>query len=97
MKRVSLGTPPINGTADQKLDWCIKSIQALAQATYADDPNVYADAFSMTNLTETRALDANCGVLANLSAAQAAIDATRDVLLTFIQDHKQRGSKSRSS
>lgn len=97
MKRVSLGAPPMNGTADQKLDWCIRAIQALAQASYGDDPNVYADAYTMTNLTETRTLDANCGVLANLAAAQAAIDATRDVLLTFIQDHKQRGSKSRSS
>lgn len=96
MKRVSLGPPPAT-SVEAKLDWCIRAIQEIARASNEADPNTYADSYTVTNVTETRSLNANAGVLANLAAAQAAIDATRDVLLTFIQDHKRRGSKARSS
>lgn len=82
-----------NASQSQKLDWCIAMIMAIARASQDADPNKYSDAFTISNLTETRTLDANAGTLADLAAAQAAIDATRDVLLTFIRDHQTRGSK----
>lgn len=93
MRQVFLRPMPPNATDSQKLDWCIQMISEIARASQDADPNKYADGYTITNLTETRTLDANAGTLADLAAAQAAIDATRDVLLTFIQDHKKRGSK----
>lgn len=82
-----------NATDSQKLNWCVAMITAIARASQDADPNRYSDAYTVSNLTETRTLDANAGVLADLAAAQAAIDATRDVLLTFIRDHQTRGAK----
>ena len=93
MRSVAILPMPPNATDGQKIDWCVSMITAIARASHDADPNRYADEYTVTNLTETRTLSANAGVLADLSAAQAAIDATRDVLLTFIRDHQTRGSK----
>lgn len=82
-----------SATDAQKIDWIMRMIAEISRASQDADPNKYADEYTITNLTATRTLDANAGVLANLAAAQAAIDATRDVLLTFIRDHQTRGSK----
>lgn len=87
----NLGAPPPDVAG--KLDWCVKAIQKIALASQLDDPNKYADEYTFTNATADRTMDCNAGVLANLAAAQAAIDETRDVLATFIQDHQSRGSK----
>lgn len=93
MRPVALFPMAPNATAEQKLDWCVKMIAEIARASQDSDPNRYADEYTITNLTVTRSLNANAGALGDLAAAQAAIDATRDVLLTFIQDHQKRGSK----
>ena len=81
MRPVHLGPVPtdVNG----KLDWCVKAIQQIARASQTADPNVAADSFALSNVTETRALDADSTTLAEVA----------DVLCTFIQDLKRRGQK----
>lgn len=93
MRPVAIFPLPPSATADQKLDWCVRMINEIARASQDADPNRYADEYAITNLTVARTLDASAGTLANLGDAEAAIDATRAVLLTFIQDHQRRGSK----
>lgn len=93
MRPVPLLPMPPNASDKQKLDWCVRMIDNIARASQDADPNRYADEYSISNLTAARTLDADSGTLANLAAAEAAIDATRDVLLTFIRDHQTRGSK----
>lgn len=91
MKAVHLG--PVPNDMAGKLDWCVRSIQALAEASTMDDPNRVADEFTVSNVSETRELDATVPALANLTDAQSEIEATRNVLLTFLLDLKRRGSK----
>lgn len=75
--------PPPSATADAKLKWCMDVLEKIATASKADDPNVYADAYVLTDITEQRTLDGASGTLADV----------RNVLGTFLQDHKKRGSK----
>lgn len=75
--------PPANSSTDAKLKWCIEAITKIATASKADDPNAYADAYAIANITEQRTLDVASGTLADV----------RKVLGTFLQDHKKRGSK----
>jgi hypothetical protein len=70
-------------SADQKLNWCIEAIIKIANASRENDPNVYADGFTMENATTTRTMDADTATTAQVA----------DVLATFINDHKNRGSK----
>jgi len=105
MRKLPIGSPPgvppaTSASAEQKLDWClralewcIRALKTIERASHDSTVDNVADAFSLSNVTELRTLDANCGTLANLAAAQAAIDATRDYLLTFVQDLKRRGPK----
>lgn len=75
--------PPANASTDAKLLWCMEAINKIATASKADDPNAYADAYTIDNITEQRTLDVASGTLADV----------RKVLGTFLQDHKKRGSK----
>jgi len=59
------------------------AIQQIARASHDADPNVVADGFTLSNVTTTRALNADSTTLAEVA----------DVLSTFIQDLKQRGQK----
>ncbi len=93
MRPVALLPMPPNASDAQKIDWLVRMVTDIARASQDADPNRYADAYALANLTETRTLDANAGALADLAAAQSAIDATRDVLMTFIRDHQTRGQK----
>jgi hypothetical protein len=84
MKPVTLGTPPADDKG--KLDWCVDAIRKIALASKTYDPNVYADGFTLTNITEDRVLDCD-----STSTAELA-----DVLATFIRDHQRRGAKQES-
>lgn len=81
MRPVHLGSPP--SSDKEKIDWCVRAIQEIARSSQTADPNVMADSFTVANVTETRALDADSTTLAEVA----------DVLCTFIQDHKRRGQK----
>ena len=92
MRRLSLGSPAGN-SIEAKVEFLLRAVQEIERASHELDASRTADSFTISNVTESRTLDANAGVLANLAAAQAAIDATRDFMLTFIQDLKRRGQK----
>ncbi len=85
MRPVTLGAP--RGASDkEKLDWCVRSLQEISRATREADPNVAADGFDTSNVTETRSFDADTVTLAVLA----------DVVGTFIEDLKRRGQKRTS-
>lgn len=83
MRPANIGTPPFGGTDSQKLDWCIKAIQELSLCSKVENPNHVADAYTPSNVTNTRSFDADSTTLAEVA----------DVLGTFIQDLKNRGTK----
>ena len=96
MRKLHLGQPIVHGNdplarIEQKLDWCIKALQRVETASHDIDAFQVADGFTVTDLTEDRTMSANVGTLADLAAAQAAINKTRDVLGTLISDLKKRG------
>lgn len=60
MKRISLGQPPANATLAQKVDWCIKAVQAIAEASTANDPTLIANNFTFdAAFSATRVLVTN--------------------------------------
>lgn len=81
MRPVNLGPVPRDSAA--KLDWCVRAIQQIASASQTADPNQVADGFALTNVTETRVLNADTATLSQIC----------DVVGTFLQDLKRRGSK----
>lgn len=81
MRSVRVGAVP--SSYEAKIDWCVAAIQDIARASQTADPNVMADSFAVSNVTETRALDADSTTLGEVA----------DVLCTFILDHKRRGQK----
>ena len=80
MRPVTLG--PVPPSTEAKLQWLVESVQKIALATREYDPNIYADGFTLTNVTADRVLDC-----ASTSTAELA-----DVLATFIRDHQRRGA-----
>lgn len=83
MRKVVLSPYPMGASVEVKLDWMARSIQAIANASGDADPNVYADEYTLTNVTATRTLDCDTTTTAQLA----------DVVATFIQDHQTRGSR----
>jgi hypothetical protein len=74
---------PVPPTAEAQIKWLIDAVQQIARASREADPNSYADGFTLSNVTNTRTLNADTATLAQVA----------DVLGTFISDHKSRGSK----
>jgi hypothetical protein len=74
---------PVPQTAEMQLKWLLDAVQQIARASREADPNSYADGFTLSNVTNTRTLNADTATLAQVA----------DVLGTFISDHKSRGSK----
>lgn len=83
MRPVYLDAISVMASPEEKINWCVKAIQQIARASHDNDPNVYADGFTFSNVTETRTLDADSTTLAEVA----------DVLATWIGDHKTRGAK----
>lgn len=81
MRRITLSPVPL--TPEGKIQWLIDAVQQIARASHEQDPNAYADGFTLQNVTATRTLDADTATTAQLA----------DVLGTFISDFKTRGSK----
>lgn len=84
MRAISLGAPPQDPAAFR--DWVIRAFRQIEIASNDIAAEKVADAFTVSNLTETRALD--------VSAATASDVA--EVLGTLLSDLKRRGSKRTS-
>ena len=84
MRPVPLSPVPMDEKA--QLRWCIDAIQTLARASKDSNPNVYADGYTITNVTERRTIDCDTITTAELA----------DAVATFLQDHKRRGAKGES-
>lgn len=86
MSKVNLGAP-IGGSAEQKLDWCVRSLKRLEQALNVSLLEVTADNFTFSNVTEGRTIDINTATVEDVANAFA----------TFLADIKKRGSKASST
>jgi hypothetical protein len=81
MRPVRIG--PVPASDKEKLAWCVQAIQDIALASQVADPNVIADSFVVSNVTETRTVNADTVTLPQLA----------NVVCTFLQDLKRRGQK----
>jgi hypothetical protein len=83
MRPVSLGPlPPAAGT-DQKLDWIIRSLREIENAS-AEDAIAVADSYSANSVfPTTRQLNVTAPTAANIAA----------VLASFLADLRKRGVK----
>lgn len=84
MRAVSLGTPPQDPAAFR--DWIIRAFRQIEIASNDMTAEKVADGFVVSNLTETRALDASTATASEIA----------EVLGTLIVDFKRRGSKRTS-
>jgi len=97
MRSLNLGGP-IGTSIEAKVDWLIQSMRKIESAANETDAARVADGFTISNepTDGDRTIDADTGTLADLAAAEAAIDKTRDVLVTFLSDLKRRGAKQQA-
>lgn len=84
MRRVTL--PPIapmsmNSTPEGR--YLLLALQEIARASFEADPNEVADAYTVSNYTETRTLNAGTATASDIA----------NVLATFLDDLKRRGVK----
>lgn len=79
MRRLTLGAP----SAGNFMEWVIRSLKQIEQASFDEDIGAVADAYTIQNLTPTRTLDVSTATEADIAA----------VLGTFITDMKNRGTK----
>lgn len=83
MRPVSFGPLPPAATADQKLDWIIRSLREIENAS-AEDAIAVADSFGANaTFTPTRQLNVTSPTAANIAA----------VLASFFADLRKRGVK----
>lgn len=84
MKKVSFGTPPFSPqTVTPEWRWTFEAIKKIEQASSEQITEEIADAFTLLNVVETRTLDASTATVTDIA----------NVLGTFLQDMKKRGSK----
>ena len=81
MRRVYLGTP-ISEETQNVLQWLTEAMAEVERASQDDATEVF-DAYTVTNFTETRTLDATAATLANVA----------NFLCTLLDDLKNRGTK----
>jgi hypothetical protein len=83
MRPVSLGPLPPGAGTDQKLDWIIRSLREIENAS-AEDAIAVADSYSANStFTITRQLNVTSPTAANIAA----------VLASFLGDLRKRGVK----
>jgi hypothetical protein len=84
MRRVSFGSPPINILRAEPADrFVLEALREIEKASAEADVGQVADAFTLSNFTATRTLD----------AATATASDVANVLATFISDLQKRGTK----
>lgn len=84
MRAISVGNPPQDPAAFR--EWIIRAFRQIETASNDIAAEKVADAFTVSNLTETRSLD----------AASATTSDVAEVLGTLLTDLKRRGSKRTS-
>ncbi len=84
MRPVSFGSAPSDPKAFR--DWIVRAFRQVDIASNDIDPARIADAFTVSNYTETRTLDAGTATATDIA----------NVLATLIDDLKKRGSKRTS-
>ena len=83
MRPVSFGPLPPTASADQKLDWIIRSLREIENAS-AEDAIAVADSYSANStFTPTRQVNVTSPTAANIAA----------VLASFLADLRKRGVK----
>lgn len=82
MRKANIGSPRGRAT-DQFSQWVSSALKELERASYEEIPGEIGDAYTMTNFTTTRTLD----------AATATATDVANVLATFLTDLKARGVK----
>lgn len=82
MKPLFLGPPP-QGDSDQKLDWCIRALQAIEMASQADALAI-SDTFTITNISAKHSLDGSTATLSDVAR----------VIGTLLLDMRKRGVNS---
>ena len=83
MRPVSFGPLPPAATTDQKLDWIIRSLREIENAS-AEDAIAVADSYGASApFTPTRQLNVTAPTAANIAA----------VLASFLADLRKRGVK----
>lgn len=84
MRRVSFGNPHVNILqASPDMRFVLESLREIEKASAEGDAGQVADAYTLSNFTETRTLDASTATATDVA----------DVLATFIFDLQKRGSK----
>lgn len=84
MRKVSIGSPSFSiATQPAPIQYLMAAVRELAEASHDQITEEIADAYTVTNLTETRSLDCDTATLAQLC----------DVVGTLINDMKKRGVK----
>ena len=82
MRKANIGSPRGRAT-DEFSKWVGSALKELERASYEEIPGEIADAYTMTNFTATRTLD----------AASATATDVANVLATFLTDMKARSVK----
>jgi hypothetical protein len=84
MRRVAFGNPPIAILqAKPEIRFVLEALREIEKASAEADAGQVADAFTLSNFTETRTFDAGAATLADV----------RNVVATFIFDLQKRGTK----
>lgn len=64
MRRTTIGNPPAGDAA--RIEWMIKALNEINNATFEDDVKLIAAAYTVTNFTTSRTLDGATATLADL-------------------------------
>lgn len=84
-RRLTLGTPPMSGTMEQKMEYVLRALKKIDTASYDINAFDVFDGWTVDNLTnnDARLFDADTVTVAELA----------DVVGTIIADMKKRGAK----
>lgn len=83
MRKFAFPAPPFAFAQDPKLAWMVNAIREVSNASHDQITEEIADAYTVTNLTESRTLDCDTATVAELA----------DVVGTLILDMQKRGVK----
>lgn len=83
MRKIAIGTPPQMLNPSQRDLWIMNALIEMQRASHDQIAEEIADAYTLSNYTVTRTLDASTATAGDIA----------NVLATFLQDMKNRGTK----